>query len=313
MFNRTDETKKNSVLIVDDEKNNIMVLTQILSPDYTIYAAKSGADAIEVANEYLPDVILLDIVMEGMDGYEVIAALKSVEKTREIPVIIISGLNEAKDEEKGLAIGASDYINKPFSPVIVKLKVKNQIKMLNYVETIRLLGLTDQLTELPNRRSFDERMSVEWSRAIREQKPISLMIVDIDKFKPYNDTYGHQQGDEALKAVAKIFSTEAKRSVDFVARYGGEEFVVLLSDTEKDIAYNVAERIRIDIENSHIPLGDGDAAGITVSIGINTLVPAPNSSSDILIKGADNALYAAKNSGRNKVCQYDPAKNGSDR
>ena len=304
--------KKNSVLIVDDEKLNIMALTQILSRDYNIYAAKNGKDALEVADEYLPDVILLDIVMPGMDGYEVLSKLKSSSRTKTIPVIFITGLSAVKDEEKGLALGAADYISKPFSSAVVKLRVHNQIKMLHYIETIIHLGMTDQLTDLPNRRSFEERMQLEWGRAMREKTKISLLIIDIDKFKYYNDTFGHQQGDVVLRTVAKIFVLEVKRSVDFVARLGGEEFVILLPNTDTEAAYKVAERVRKDIEETQIPLINGKTTNITISIGINTQIPTQNSSSELFIEGADKALYAAKNSGRNRVCRYDPKENNTD-
>jgi len=293
------------VLIVDDENANILALTQILGQEYIVYAAKSGPDAIEVANEYLPDVILMDIIMSGMDGYEVIAELKCTDKTRNIPVIFITGLNTFKDEEKGLALGAADYINKPFSPAIVKLRVRNQIRIQNYIETITRLGMTDELTSLPNRRSFDERMRLEWGRAMRDKKNISIIMLDIDKFKDFNDTYGHQHGDDILKTAADIFKCSVRRSGDFVARYGGEEFVILLSDTVQSGAAEIAERIRKEVEDTVIPFTDGKTARITVSIGVNTEIPTTNSISEFFIKRADDALYAAKNGGRNRVCLYE--------
>ena len=298
-----DETVKNSLLIVDDEKSNIMVLTRILSSEYTIYAAKNGPDALEVANEYLPDIILLDIIMPGMNGYEVITILKSSDKTKEIPVIFVTGLNDAENEEKGLLLGAADYIHKPFRAVTVQLRVRCQIQMLNYIHTIKQLSMTDQLTNLPNRRNFDERVRLEWDRAIRNRAPISVLIIDLDNFKSYNDTYGHQQGDMALQAVAKIFIQELKRSIDYIARWGGEEFVVLLMNTDGDEAAGIAERLRISTENSSVPLADGQVTNITISIGVNTLTPAPDSSLGDFIRHADEALYTAKRRGRNRVCQ----------
>ena len=299
------KTEKNSLLIVDDEKYNIVALNQILSPEYTVYAAKSGQDAIEIANEHLPDVILLDILMPEMDGYEVIAALKSSPKTRDIPVIFITGLSDAPDEEKGLHLGAADYISKPFSTAIVKLRIKNQIQTLNYIHTIELLSLMDQLTNIPNRRSFDERLHLEWGRAIRDETPISILILDFDNFKEYNDIHGHKQGDKALQGVAKILMQELKRAVDFVARWGGEEFVVLLPNTDRDKALIIAERMRASIEATQIPLPDGQTSKITISIGVNAKIPAPIDSADDFLYHADKALYAAKNGGRNRVILYD--------
>ena len=298
-----DTTKKNSLLIIDDEKSNVLTLTHILSPEYNIHVARDGQSAIEVANEYLPDVILLDILMPGVDGYDVITALKNSERTRATPVIFISGLDDAVDEEKGLSLGAADYISKPYSPAIVKLRVRNQIELRNYIKLIERLSSIDQLTDIPNRRGFDERLTLEWNRAIRDRTPISVLFMDIDYFKNYNDTYGHQQGDVALRTVAQVFTLELKRSVDFIARIGGEEFVVLLTNTDEINAQIVAERLRARIENLQIPLQNGQFSSITISVGINTLIPTPETLVNDFIHQADNALYVAKNTGRNQVHQ----------
>ena len=301
------KAKKNSLLVVDDETANIMTLTRILSPEYVIYAAKNGEDAIALAVEHVPDVILLDILMPEMNGFEVLAALKGSDRTWEIPVIVITGLNSAEDEEKGLALGAADYISKPFSPEVVKLRVRNQIKIFNCINTIKDLSLMDQLTGIPNRRSFDERLRLEWGRAIRTETPISILVFDLDNFKKYNDTYGHMQGDMVLQSVAKLFAGELKRSADFIARWGGEEFIALLASTEWNGALDVAERIRSGVENAVVPLANGEATKITVSIGINSQVPTPSASLDDFIQHADKALYTAKNECKNRVCRYGDA------
>ncbi|MDR0330778.1 MAG: diguanylate cyclase, partial [Chitinispirillales bacterium] len=237
-----DEIVKNSILIVDDEKTNLMILTRILGEKYNIFAAKDGAYAIKKAAELKPDLIMLDIVMPGMSGYEVLAALKKQDATREIPVIFITGLTSAEEEEKALSLSAVDYINKPFRPNIVMLRVRNQIRNINQIRTIERLSMIDQLTEIANRRSFDNRLNQEWRRAIREKTPISLLMLDIDKFKTYNDTYGHLQGDIILRAVAKEIERSLKRPADFAARWGGEEFAALLGNTDAPGALKVAER-----------------------------------------------------------------------
>ena len=302
-----DDIKKHSVLIVDDEESNIMVLTHILSPNYTVFAVKDGQDAIEVAEEYHPDVIMLDIIMPQMDGYAVITALKNSEKTMYIPVIFISGLRNVDDEEKGLSLGAADYISKPFSPAIVKLRVQNQIKILNQFRIIEQLSMIDQLTSIPNRRGFDSRMDLEWIRAIRDNTLISILVVDVDKFKLYNDTYGHPQGDVALQAVAKKLTQSFNRPGDFAARWGGEEFVVLLPNTDSKGALHVAEKIRLDISNVVIPCADGTETKLTVSIGVKTQAPGKDSSRSSFISEADKALYKAKAAGRNRVCCFETA------
>jgi len=170
-------------------------------------------------------------------------------------------------------------------------------------ERERLIRI-DQLTDIPNRRSFDERLPLEWGRAIRTKMPISILILDLDYFKNYNDTYGHLQGDKALQAAAKLFVQELKRSGDQVARWGGEEFAILLSNTDINGAFDVAERIRQRIENMQIPLVDGSSSRMTISAGVNSLIPTASSSLEDFIHHADMALYTAKREGRNRVCLY---------
>jgi diguanylate cyclase (GGDEF)-like protein len=295
------EKQKNSLLLVDNDKFNLKLLSGILGSDYTIYTAVDGASAVRKAKEYTPDLILLDILMPGMDGYETLSELKKCAATQKIPVIFITGLSSNEDEEKGLSLDAADYISKPFSDKIVKLRVRNQIQIVNQMRTIERLSMLDQLTNMPNRRSFDERLHIEWNRAIREQVPISLLMLDIDRFKNYNDTYGHQQGDIVLQSVAKILLNSSRRSSDFAARWGGEEFVILLSNTPLTNAVEVAKTIRVNIENEVIPCTGNSTTKVTVSIGVNTQIPARDSSSDTLISAADKALYAAKAAGRNLV------------
>ena len=293
---------RTSVLVVDDQEAGVAALTQILNPEYTVYVAENGKKAIEAAEKYLPDIILLDILMVDMDGYAVIAALKSSEITKNIPVIFVTGLSDHNDEEKGLALGAVDYITKPFSPAIVKLRIRNQIQMLGQLRTIKRLSMHDSLTDLPNRRNFENRLNIEWGRALREQEAISLLLIDVDNFKNYNDTYGHQHGDAALTAVAKVFAGTLKRTNDMVARWGGEEFIALLPNTEIKGALEIAELMRKNVEDTQISCAGKPAAKVTVSIGINTWTPGRRCGAiNELISGADAALYSAKNAGRNRV------------
>jgi len=295
------DERKNSLLIVDDENANLKILTHILGLEYTIYTATNGPNALEKAKEFLPDLILLDILMPGMDGYATLSEIKSCEEIKKTPVIFISGLDSEEDEEKGLSFEAADYITKPFKAPIVKLRVRNQIQIFNQMRTIERLSRIDQLTNIPNRRSFDERLQMEWKQAVREQTPISLLILDLDHFKNSNDTYGHQTGDVILQTVAGTFSQSFKRPGDFAARWGGEEFVVLLPNTPLDGALEVAEKIRSDIENTTISALDGSKVKVTISVGINSLIPGKDDSIDTFISNADKALYSAKETGRNKV------------
>jgi diguanylate cyclase (GGDEF)-like protein len=299
------DAAKYSVLIVDDDYANIEALSKILGGMYEVYVAKDGPDAVETAESLLPDVILLDIIMPDMDGYEVLATLKNSVGTQGIPVIFITGLSDADDERKGLVMGASDYITKPFSPAIVEIRVRNQIKIIEQFRTIERLSMTDQLTDLPNRRSFEKRLMTEWGRAAREREPISILLIDVDKFKNYNDAHGHLQGDAALQSVAKAFTRAMGRSSDFVARWGGEEFITLLPNTDLGGALNVAEHIRRSVEDMEVPCPTGHAAKITVSIGVNIQTSGADSTVDSFISGADNALYKAKETGRDRVCVAD--------
>ncbi len=297
-------TKRYSLLIVDDRASNILALANILKAEYDIFVSKNGRDAIRVANEKLPDVILLDIVMPDMSGYEVISVLKREERTRNIPVIFISGLNSVDSEEKGLALQAADYITKPFSAVIVQLRVRNQIKIISQMRAIEEMSMTDQLTGIPNRRSFDARLELEWNRAVREKTALSLLMADVDNFKPYNDTHGHQQGDAALRAIAGSFSKSIKRATDFFARWGGEEFSILLSDSGHVEALNMAELVRKEVSETKILDESGNEANVTVSIGVHTVFPALENKIEKFVAGADAALYAAKQAGRDCVREY---------
>jgi len=297
-----EKTSKYSILVVDDEVSNIIILSDILEPEYDVSVLRDGRDVVDTVKSDMPDLILLDIVMPEMDGYEVIRALKKSKMTKDIPVIFITGLDDIEAEETGLVLGAADYIAKPFHEPIVKLRVRNQIKILDQFRTILRLSMHDQLTGLPNRRNFESRMTYEWSRAQREQTPLSLLMIDVDKFKEYNDSHGHQQGDSALITVVSAFGKALKRPGDFAVRWGGEEFIILLPNTDLKGAMEVAEQVRKSVEDAVVP---GDCGqNVTVSIGIHTWVYGDGGTIDELIANADFALYEAKHQGRNKVFCY---------
>lgn len=297
-----DKKEKLKILIVDDERSNILALNHILKPTYATMVAIDGRTAIIIAKENLPDLILLDVVMPDMTGFEVLAELKWDARTRKIPVIIISGLDSAEDEETGFFLGAVDYITKPFHNSIVLARVKTHLQMSEYIREIERFGMMDPLTNIPNRRNFDHRIDVEWKRALREKEPLSILMVDIDKFKDYNDTYGHTQGDTLLQIIADVFVKSIKRGSDFVVRWGGEEFIVLLPNTDLPGAMELAERIRGNVERTPIPTPSGTNTFATVSIGVNRVVPTPSDTIVSFVDKADKAMYTAKNTGRNKVC-----------
>jgi diguanylate cyclase (GGDEF)-like protein len=297
-----DTNKKNSLLIVDDDKSNLMMLSSILKEDYAVRVAADGESAISIAEKYLPDLILLDVIMPGLDGYQVFTALQNSDITSHIPVIFITGLDNTDDEKRGLQLGAADYISKPFDDMVVKLRIQHQIRIINQLRTIERLSMIDQLTGIHNRRSFDERLREVWKTSAREDKTVSLLIIDVDHFKNYNDTYGHPQGDVALCSVAQVLTQTLNRASDLVARWGGEEFVVLLPNTDMDGGLHVSEEIRKNAEALKIPRDNGHVTSLTVSIGLNTHKPTMLCSVDDFFSRADKALYEAKTTGRNKVC-----------
>jgi len=303
-MNAGNEPKKPSILIVDDETSNIDVLKFILEDKYKLFIAKSGEQAIRIARERLPDLILLDVIMPGISGFETLAEIEKSELTKHIPVIFITGQDNTENEVKGLNMGAVDYIKKPFHNVIVESRVGIHMKILEQMRTIERMSVTDELTDLPNRRYFNELLAREWGRAIRETTSISLLFIDVDRFKAYNDTYGHQHGDLLLRSLGMVFKHSLMRPTDLVARWGGEEFVMIMPQTNLEGALVIAERIRTSVEKMVLPYADGKETRVTVSIGVNSEQPTEDMSSAVFVSRADNALYMAKNTGRNRVCVY---------
>ncbi|GHU79488.1 hypothetical protein FACS1894191_2410 [Clostridia bacterium] len=292
---------KHRILIVDDETMNRKVLNQILSAEYIVLIASSGEEALEVAAEEKPDIILLDIVLPNMSGFDVLRALKNRPDTSHIPVMFITGLTSEEDEEKGLSLGAADYITKPFRNAIVRARVKTQLQNAVQKRELERISMIDPLTNIPNRRNFDTHFESLWAHSIREKLPVSMLMMDIDKFKAYNDTYGHPQGDALLKAVAAVLSSVVKRTVDISARIGGEEFAVLLSNTGLDGAIMIAEKIRGCVEKTVVNTVGGKPTSTTVSIGAVSILPTSHDTIAAFFAKADACLYTAKATGRNKV------------
>lgn len=292
-----------SILIVDDENSNICILSDILRPHYKIYIAKSGEEAVSQAKLNKPDLILLDIIMPGMDGYETLTTLKEDDLTRDIPIIFITALNNVNDEERGFYLGAVDYIKKPFNHSIVKARVKTHLQIIKQMQTIERLGLIDALTEIPNRRSFDNNLKSFWTIAGASNKPISLLTIDVDEFKKYNDKYGHPQGDVLLSSIARIMKKSLFRANDYIARIGGEEFAVVLPDTDLNNAVQVAERIQKNVESAEIVNSrENKVTTCTISVGVTSAYPNEETDIQSFIAKSDRMLYKAKNRGRNRVC-----------
>ena len=294
------------ILIVDDMPINIQILARSLKSDYRIRIATSGAKALEIAgSEDPPDLILLDILMPEMDGYAVIKALKEDDKTRNIPVIFITVQDKVEDESAGFELGAVDYITKPFHLPVVKARIKTHMNLKRKTDMLEKLALLDGLTNIPNRRRFDEVIEKEWKRAQRNTSPLTLMIIDIDFFKAFNDQYGHACGDDCLCSVAAALVDSLDRPGDFVARYGGEEFAVVLPETSEKGARTMAEKLRAKVRELNINHQNSSVEPfVTVSIGAATAIPQQGlPSRPSFFETADQMLYEAKSKGRNQ-CQW---------
>ncbi|ENO85295.1 GGDEF domain-containing response regulator [Thauera linaloolentis] len=299
-----------TVLVVDDEKHNRQLLTELLQHECRLVLAKNGEQALARASEQQPDLILLDVVMPDMSGHAVIRQLKEDDGTRDIPVIFITALDSFDDQETGLELGAVDYIAKPFHPPIVRARVRNHLRLVEQRRLLEQLAMLDNLTGIPNRRRFVETLAQEWRRCLRHALPLSLIVADIDHFKRINDTYGHAQGDDALRSVAQALKWAVHRPGDFVCRYGGEEFVLLLPGVDADGAFAFADCVRQHIATMPLQTANGKPLQLTLSLGGASHVPTVPDVSDALFLAADRALYDAKHAGRNRVVWAPPRADG---
>lgn len=311
-----------TLLIVDDHLDNVRSLALLLSQSgYLVRKTTSGEMALETIQIAQPDLVLLDIRMPEMDGYEVCERLKANPETNSIPIVFLSASNDTDDKVQAFAVGGADYVTKPFQAEEVLARVRHQITILrqqqqltaqNYqlqqvkaalqqanLELERIANI-DCLTQIANRRCFDEVLEQEWQRLRREQQPLSLILCDIDYFKQYNDRYGHLAGDTCLQHVAQIITQYVNRPADIVARYGGEEFVVILPNTDQEGAIAIVKAIQEALQGLQIAhAASAIAEYVTLSAGIACLVPTLTFSSVKLIAEADAALYQAKQRGRN--------------
>ena len=294
-MNGVQNGEKFNVLIVDDERASLDVLNGILKDTCTVHVAKTGEAALKRAREEAPDLILLDIVMPDMSGFDVLAQLKEPVMTRDIPVIFITGLSAAEDEERGFFLGAVDYITKPFKNSIVRARIGTHLRIVRQVRMIERLGMLDPLTDLPNRRCFDDRIAIEWSRAVRERTSIGLLVMDVDDFRSYNDARGYPQGDAALQRIARLLEGALRRPTDIVARIGGDEFAAIMPGTSPAGALAVAEAVRAEMETVFA------GGGITLSVGADACEPTVESNLTSFVSGAERALYVAKARGKNRV------------
>ncbi len=308
------------LLLVDDDPSIIALLRRILDEYTQVHFAVNGDDAVRLAREHKPDLILLDGEMPGMDGFEVCEILKADEDMAQIPIIFVTSHRDLAFEARALSLGVADFITKPLSAPRVKLRVRNHLLIKQQMDALRRAAAIDPLTSLANRRAVDEKLEQEWQRARRSGLPLSLMLIDIDYFKLYNDEYGHPAGDECIKIIAQALARAARRPADLAGRYGGEEFAVILPETPLVGALVVAQSTREVIAKSAVSHRRSPISPqVTVSIGVSCYQRAGGGtdgryeergrgafseqpgSARLLLEAADRALYAAKHAGRNRV------------
>ncbi|GIW47582.1 MAG: diguanylate cyclase response regulator [Deltaproteobacteria bacterium] len=323
------------ILIVDDSEDSRLLLVSILKSagydDVVVVGSALGAfERLGMNNPYSTatdiDLVIMDIFMPDMNGIEACRLIKAVNYLQDVPVIIVTAADEVMYLQMAFAVGAIDYITKPFKKIELLARVRSALRLKSEIDRrkererellevmrqleeanrkLYMLSSSDGLTGIANRRYFESYLKQEWTRVLRYRRPISLIFVDVDFFKLYNDTYGHLMGDECLKQIAEAIANSLYRSTDMVARYGGEEFVVLLPETDENGAFIVAERIRSKVEGLDIPHSASRVSDhVTVSLGVATMVPQNGLSTDDLVDAADKALYRAKREGRNRICVF---------
>ncbi|MDO9054494.1 MAG: diguanylate cyclase [Gallionella sp.] len=306
---------KLKVLVVEDSKVALKAICGYIE-DMNVkpLKAKSGKEAIELYSSERPDIVLLDIILPDMSGYDVAKEIRRLQgKDDWTAIIFLSVMSKDEDLARGIEVGGDDYIMKPVGSVVVQAKVRAMYRLVQMQralvkvagqlhdanQELQRLSMTDGLTGIANRRMFDESLAREWRRCLRLNKPMSIVMVDVDYFKKYNDRYGHQEGDDCLRGVAQEMVRSAPRAGDLVARYGGEEFVMILGDTDESGAHWVANRIRQHVAELNMPHAGSPFGHVTVSCGVASVMPSAELSVDMLVKSADNALYLSKNQGSN--------------
>ncbi len=319
---------KLKVLLVEDSKVAIKAIIGYLDDlGVQLLVAENGSAAIDLFRRERPDIILLDIILPDITGYEVAKQIRKLQgKDDWTAIIFLSVMSKEDDLARGIEAGGDDYLIKPVGRVVLQAKVAAMYRLVRMQRALVQLteqlnqaneqlnlanmelhrvSMTDGLTGIPNRRVFDELLVREWRRCARLQKPISVVMLDVDYFKKFNDRYGHQAGDVCLKTTARVISNSIPRASDLAARYGGEEFVLILSETDSEGALAVADRIREQVAGLRMPNEDSPYQCVTLSCGISTVVPRDDMPVERLVKSADNALYLSKKQGRNSIAYLD--------
>lgn len=301
-----------TLLLVDDDPSIIQAASRLLSDFGRCRFARSAADALRLLRQEPVDLVLLDAEMPEMGGLELLALMQKSSDLAEIPVVLLTSHRDEATEEAAFAAGAVDYLSKPIRPGVLKARVSTQLRLSRALAEVRRLSRTDSLTGLANRRAMQEQLEREVLRAERQRTTTSILMIDVDHFKAFNDLYGHSGGDHALIKVADCLRKAASRANDFCARWGGEEFVVLLPDTDRQGAMTVAEHLHQALSELAHPHEASPLGHLTASIGVATLAPLASESTggrgpgsvqdrlENLLGRADAALYEAKSAGRSR-------------
>ncbi len=294
---------KPKLLVVDDQPINIQIMHQVFDSEYQLFMATNGAQALALCQSNPPDLVLLDIVMPGMDGFEVCTQLKAQESTRNIPVIFVTAHTDPAQETHGLSLGAVDFISKPITPAVVQARVRTHLTLKFQSDLLRKMAFLDGLTGVFNRRFFDQQLATEWARASRAGTPLSIILLDVDHFKAYNDHYGHLAGDDCLRQIATTLKSCLRRPGDLVARFGGEEFACILPETAFDDAMALAGELERRVRALQVPHAASSAGPVvTVSLGVGVRTLVSSADALALVRFTDTQLYAAKDRGRAQVC-----------
>ncbi|MGL4927794.1 MAG: diguanylate cyclase domain-containing protein [Plesiomonas shigelloides] len=293
-------SQKSRLLLVDDSHSCRLLLSSIVKDLGEVLLASDGEQALLLAREHSPDLILLDIELPQQSGMDVCRELQSDALTQDIPIIFITGIHDPQKEVEGLAMGAVDFIYKPYHAAIIRARVSTQLKLKRLSDQLRQLVNLDGLTGLYNRRAFDKKLSTEIQRHSRTQQCLGLAMIDVDHFKAYNDTYGHLAGDQCLKAIAHCLRQSARRAGDMVCRYGGEEFAIILPDVSVEKVADYGSWLCEQIAGLQLPHRTSKTAGyVTISVGLVVFCYPP--AAEVMIAQADQALYEAKTQGRNQA------------
>ncbi|MCE7654917.1 diguanylate cyclase [Vibrio fluvialis] len=292
-----------TVLVVDDQATNIQLIYQLLKNEYDVLMATTGQQAIAVCREHKPDLILMDVLMPDINGWETCKILKRDPDIATIPVIFVTALTDQDDENACWDAGAVDFLQKPINANTLKHRVRAHLTLKHQSDLLRSLAYVDGLTGISSRRHFDQYMEAQMGHAFRKQESLGVLLIDIDFFKQYNDRYGHIAGDDCLRQVAQSLKQSCLRSADMVARYGGEEFVLVLPDTNERGLERIAQRIKQQLEQEAIAHVGSPTSLLTVSAGGAVYLPGelPDGAEAMLIL-ADTMLYKAKAEGRNRSC-----------